>query len=120
MPHVPWIWSDSFYIDIGKKNSADVRLRFLQAVNAIEGLTVLSSDRHEFAGGGIIVLVSLAESHAALHTWPEYDLAWVGLFTCGTESSLPAFRREVQARLGPIRELGQSDAVALTLPANEP
>ena len=81
---------------------------------------MLSSDTHEFDGGGIIVLVSLAESHAALHTWPEHGIGWVGLFTCGDEASLASFRREVTARVGDVLDLHHSDAVALTMHAAPP
>jgi S-adenosylmethionine/arginine decarboxylase-like enzyme len=116
MVHAPWIWSDSFYVDISGKSSRDLKLRFLQAVNATEGVTVLSSDTHEFEGGGVIVLVSLAESHAALHTWPEHGIGWVGLFTCGDERSLNFFREQVKKWVGPPRDLQKSDALALTLP----
>lgn len=116
MPHAPWIWQDSFYVDIGGRPDArDLKLAFLQAVNATHGVTVLSSDTHEFEGNGLIVLVSLAESHAALHSWPEYKIAWVQLCTCGVENSLDSFRQAIECHVGPVKDLQRSDVLAMTM-----
>lgn len=38
---------------------------------------------HEFAPTGVSGVAVIAESHLAIHTWPEYGYAAVDLFTCG-------------------------------------
>ncbi len=38
---------------------------------------------HEFNPFGISGVVVIAESHLAIHTWPEYRFAAVDVFTCG-------------------------------------
>ncbi len=38
---------------------------------------------HEFAPFGVSGVVVIAESHLAIHTWPEYQYAAVDIFTCG-------------------------------------
>jgi S-adenosylmethionine decarboxylase len=38
---------------------------------------------HEFNPFGISGVVVIAESHLAIHTWPEYRYAAVDVFSCG-------------------------------------
>ena len=49
------------------------------------GATVVSSTFHTFSPHGVSGVVVIAESHLAIHTWPEYGFASVDLFTCGEE-----------------------------------
>ena len=61
-----------------------VRSILLQA--ALEsGATIVTDIFHEFNPHGISGVVIIAESHLAIHTWPEYDFAAVDLFTCGED-----------------------------------
>ena len=41
---------------------------------------------HHFHPLGLTAFALLAESHIAIHTWPEHGYAAVDIFTCGTES----------------------------------
>jgi spermidine synthase len=59
---------------------ADAAIR--RAVDAA-GATMLNVFLHEFEPAGVSALAALAESHLALHTWPEHDLITVDAFTCG-------------------------------------
>ena len=36
---------------------------------------------------GVTALALIAESHVAIHTWPEYGYAAVDAFTCGDRAS---------------------------------
>lgn len=65
--------------------------RFIECVNGLPGITVINSMSHTFPGGGFTGLILLGESHAAIHTWPEYGKAWVELVTCGDEGALGIF-----------------------------
>jgi len=49
------------------------------------GATVLESSFHYFSPQGVSGVVVIAESHIAIHTWPEYRYAAVDIFTCGTK-----------------------------------
>lgn len=51
------------------------------AINA--GATIVKSVFHLFNPHGVSGVVVIAESHLAIHTWPEYGYAAVDLFTCG-------------------------------------
>jgi len=46
--------------------------------------TVITSVFHHFSPHGVSGVVVIAESHLAIHTWPEYGYAAVDLFTCGS------------------------------------
>jgi S-adenosylmethionine decarboxylase proenzyme len=51
---------------------------------AIEcGAAIVNSVFHTFNPHGISGVVVIAESHLAIHTWPEYGYAAVDVFTCG-------------------------------------
>jgi S-adenosylmethionine decarboxylase len=44
---------------------------------------VLDTSQVIFPNGAVTLVLILAESHLAIHTWPEEDLVAVDLFTCG-------------------------------------
>ena len=54
----------------------------LEAAEEAEA-TVVNSTFHHFSPFGVSGVVVIAESHFAIHTWPEYGFAAVDLFTCG-------------------------------------
>ncbi len=47
------------------------------------GATVVQKCFHMFNPHGVSGVVIIAESHFAIHTWPEFGYAAVDLFTCG-------------------------------------
>jgi len=46
---------------------------------------VVQSVFHKFNPHGVSGVVVIAESHLAVHTWPEYGYAAIDLFTCGED-----------------------------------
>lgn len=44
---------------------------------------IIKSSFHPFSPHGISGMVIIAESHMAIHTWPEHAYAAVDIFTCG-------------------------------------
>lgn len=60
------------------------KVEFYMKRAAIEcGATIVSSVFHSFNPHGVSGVVVIAESHLAIHTWPEYGYAAVDVFTCG-------------------------------------
>jgi S-adenosylmethionine decarboxylase proenzyme len=49
------------------------------------GASIVQSVFHLFNPHGISGVVVIAESHLAIHTWPEYGYSAVDIFTCGEE-----------------------------------
>lgn len=47
------------------------------------GATILSASSHGFPGGGLTAVFLLSESHASIHTYPEYEACFIDMFTCG-------------------------------------
>jgi len=45
--------------------------------------TLLHEVSHHFHPQGVTALALIAESHVAIHTWPEHGYAAVDVFTCG-------------------------------------
>jgi len=45
--------------------------------------TIITHNFHKFNPHGVSGVVVIAESHVAIHTWPEYGYAAVDIFTCG-------------------------------------
>ncbi|MEE8110387.1 MAG: adenosylmethionine decarboxylase [bacterium] len=47
------------------------------------GATIVNSVFHLFNPHGVSGVVVIAESHLAIHTWPEHGFAAADFFTCG-------------------------------------
>ncbi len=61
-----------------------IQKRMVEAAKAAKA-TVVDSLFHKFNPHGVSGVVVIAESHLAIHTWPEYGFAAVDVFTCGPE-----------------------------------
>jgi len=48
------------------------------------GATILNIYLHKFSPQGVSGVIVIAESHIAIHTWPEHGYAAVDIFTCGS------------------------------------
>lgn len=77
----------------------DARVRAaLDAVVEHAGMTPLAQVGHRFEPQGTSHVLLLAESHLAVHTWPEHGAAYVTLTTCRAPAS-PTFTDDVRALL---------------------
>ena len=59
-----------------------VRATMIRASEAV-GATIVGESFHKFSPLGVTGVLSIAESHICIHTWPEYGYAAVDVFTCG-------------------------------------
>ncbi|MEC7120937.1 MAG: adenosylmethionine decarboxylase [Pseudomonadota bacterium] len=53
-----------------------------QAMVLAVGLTTVAVQFHQFEPVGVTGVVLLAESHLAIHTWPEHDFVSIDLYVC--------------------------------------
>lgn len=85
-------------VDIEGDFSDPVKIwqRFLGVVNQIN-VTILATQHHIFPNGGLSGTVLIAESHVAIHTWPEENRAWCVLATCGDPKSCKLFSEKIVA-----------------------
>jgi len=73
------------FYDCKESNINDVNYIESSLINATKssGATIISHNFHKFSPYGVSGVVVIAESHVAIHTWPEYNYAAVDIFTCG-------------------------------------
>ena len=50
------------------------------------GAHVVGESFHQFSPQGVTGILSIAESHISIHTWPELGYAAADIFTCGDQS----------------------------------
>ena len=73
------------------------------AATRAAGLTVVGDLFHAFpAPGGVTGVVLLAESHLALHTWPELGAVTLDVYVCNRSADHSARARQL---LGTLRAL---------------
>jgi S-adenosylmethionine decarboxylase len=61
-----------------------VRQRMLEAATLIKA-TIVTDVFHEFNPHGLSGVVVIAESHMAIHSWPEYRCVSIDIFTCSDQ-----------------------------------
>ena len=71
-------------------NSVEVAEQALRDAAAAGGITLIEVFVHQFAPHGVSGIAVIAESHLALHTWPEHDYLAADFFTCGDSADLDA------------------------------
>ncbi len=73
------------------------------------GATIVQKVFHLFNPHGISGVVVIAESHLAIHTWPEYGYAAVDVFTCGSKvdpwKAYEYIKSELEAEHSSIMEM---------------
>jgi S-adenosylmethionine decarboxylase len=65
------------------------------------GATILEKTPYVFPPNGLTIVYLLSESHASLHTYPEYGACFVDLFTCGDHCSSEKFDAAMREYLQP-------------------
>ena len=68
-------------------DSALVEKTLLESAK-IANLTVVNSTIHNFSPIGVSGVVVIAESHIAIHTWPEHNYVALDFFTCNASYNL--------------------------------
>jgi spermidine synthase len=92
------------------------------------GLTVLGDLFHQFDGGGATGCIVLAESHVAIHTWPEFATVTLDAFVCNysrdntararglVDELVESFRPDDVVRHEARRDLTAAEAAARVAP----
>ena len=70
------------------------------------GLTAVGETFHQFEPQGVTGMVLLAESHLAIHTWPEIDFVSIDVYVCNLRAD-NSFRAQIlydtlKRALGPL------------------
>ncbi len=75
---------DLYECDHDKLLHADRIREGMLAAAEIMGAEAVGDSFHTFEPWGVSGTVTIAESHLAVHTWPEYNFAAVTFETCGS------------------------------------
>ena len=73
------------------------------------GAHIIGESFHQFSPQGVTGILSIAESHISIHTWPEHGYAAADIFTCGS-SDMPSRAAELlierlQSKDSEVRQL---------------
>ena len=83
-------------------NNSEIIENYMKRAAIECGATIVNSIFHSFSPHGISGVVVIAESHLAIHTWPEYGYAAVDVFTCGNtvkpQLAIEKLKEYLQAR----------------------
>ncbi len=66
------------------QNSEFLKEELCKGIKA-SGATLCSWQVKEFEPGGLTILALLSESHASIHTYPEFESLFLDAFTCGVQ-----------------------------------
>ena len=92
-------------------DAAHVEKIMLDAARAARS-TIIQSVFHSFSPQGVSGVVVIAESHLAIHTWPEHGLASVDIYTSGAQAqprlAVPVLERGFAAKKLESREFSRA------------
>lgn len=80
------------------KDAAALKPVVLDAVRRGRG-TIVTDVFHNFSPHGVSGVVVIAESHVAIHTWPEHGFAAVDIFSCSVALDVEAIRAVLEEGL---------------------
>ena len=66
-------------------------------------LSKISSDYYQFRPTGASGVILIAESHLSFHTWPEYGLVTLDIYTCGDPEQAEKAYQYIKEKLNPER-----------------
>ena len=78
---------------------ADALRALCLKVTGEAGLTIVGERFFQFEPQGVTGTVLLAESHLAIHTWPEHGFVTVDVYVCNYHSDNSAKAEDLFARL---------------------
>lgn len=86
-----------------------IRQALTDAISA-GGATLIDLCVHQFSPHGVTATATLAESHIAIHTWPEHGFLAMDLFFCGAgdpHKAMKSLQKSLQVKKMIIKEIGR-------------
>lgn len=94
-------WTAELYgCDAATLDDVDRITALMLGAAEVARATIVDSRFHRFAPHGVSGVVVIAESHLAIHTWPEHGYAALDVFSCGATLLADAAFRYLADRLG--------------------
>lgn len=72
-------------------NDKDGLISALTNAVGVSGATLLKIADYQFEPMGVTIVALLSESHASIHTYPEFQACFVDFFTCGNKCDYNKF-----------------------------
>jgi S-adenosylmethionine decarboxylase len=92
-----------------------IRTAIIEAIAAGDA-TLIDMCVHQFSPHGVTATATLAESHIAIHTWPEYGYFAADLFFCGhgkPQEAMKVLQKELKAKECTMKEIERGFPAAL-------
>lgn len=89
--------------DLNALEKVDTLIIAMEEAVKKSGATLLNSSSYTFPGNGLTMVFLLSESHASIHTYPEYGSCFIDLFTCGDICSYEEFHKSLASYLKPTQ-----------------
>ncbi len=74
--------AEFFDCDRSKINEAAYLEQVMIDATKLSGATIIQPLFHQFSPQGVSGVIVIAESHFAIHTWPEHGYTAIDLFSC--------------------------------------
>jgi S-adenosylmethionine decarboxylase len=87
-------------VDLDDLNA--IRRDMTTAIDAV-GASIIGETESRFSPHGVSMVFLLSESHASIHTYPEYNACFLDIFTCGRTFRIEAFGEMLQRLWRPDR-----------------
>lgn len=97
------ILADLYGVEAEKIDRVEDIRELLEGAVKHANLTKISSHYYQFQPHGATGVVLLAESHISIHTWPEYGIATIDVYTCGDPSKAYKAMDYIVSKLSPTR-----------------
>lgn len=89
------------------KDTHKIKQALIEAIT-VGKATLIDIFVHEFSPYGVTATATLAESHIAIHTWPEYEYFAADLFFCGEgqpQEAMKILQTALEAKEATMREI---------------
>lgn len=94
------IFGELYGVNFHLLNDEEYLNQILKEAVALSGATLLNLQSNKFEPNGVTSLALLAESHASIHTYPEFRSLFLDVFTCGSVNPVIVFEH-IKAKLKP-------------------
>jgi S-adenosylmethionine decarboxylase len=97
-------------------NPEKIKQALIEAITAGKA-TLIDMCVHQFSPHGVTATATLAESHIAIHTWPEYGYFAADLFFCGEgkpKEAMKILQTALEAKQATMREIDRGFPEVIT------
>ncbi len=77
------VFLDLYYCDVKEIDNREALITFIEQIAKKAGTTVLKTYIYSYKPQGYTAIGILSDSSVVIHTWPEYRLVNINIFTCG-------------------------------------